>query len=640
MRTEFTGRRMKRNERCERPSNFVFVDTETYCQHSRSELAGIVDYHTFRLGAAIALRRKGNRWYGRTVYEFSNTSEFWAMVASRTRQSEPVTIFAHNWHYDAQALGLWQLIEKGLFRLTWPGKEYYHAKRGERVTAKNGQGILAISHSPFIVSGLFGNGIVKLVDTFNYWQCSLAEIGRSFGVPKLDMPLEFEGNDKLAAYCVRDCEIIERAITTTMDAWQREDRGNWQPTAGMLAMSNYRHKFMDDRLSAHDDMELKKLERSAYFGGESRAFYNGLYLEKVYAVDVNSLYPSIMHTGTFPRRVRKFDPSDNNSGQFDFARAGSCIARVEIVSNRRVYPVRTTGGVRYPAGKYVTTLCGAELEQAVEYGEVRAVGAWAEYELGPIFRDFIDYWWNVKIQASRNGNKADYAISKMVMNSLVGKFGAKANSWRTLPEIGCPVQWGMFAAPHPVTGLPATYRAVAGTAQVLEKGGEREDSYIATAAFVTSSARVRVRNDYHRLGDKSVLCVRTDGLLLTDQGMQKLRKLEGAMGDGLGQWRQDNIYEYINIAGPNHFYTNSLDVVAGCGRMRERVGGHTYRVRKPDVTANVVANGPSETIAWREATVHIGHLGEVCESAEGEWSHGEETGRNGDDDGERDGNDG
>ena len=83
-----------------------------------------------------------------------------------------------------------------------------------------------------------------------------------------------------------------------------------------------------------------------------------------------------------------------------------------------------------------------------------------------MFKDYIDYWSNVKIQAKKDGNQGLYSLAKRMLNSLYGKFGTNPNGEVKYPYLKNSI-----------------------VSYTIEEGEPRESIYTPIAVFVTSYAR-------------------------------------------------------------------------------------------------------------------------------------------------------
>src|SRR3954452_11721228 len=84
--------------------------------------------------------------------------------------------------------------------------------------------------------------------------------------------------------------------------------------------------------------------------------------------------------------------------------ASSAVAEVFLQTDRAIYPTRSENGIRYPAGRFWTYLCGVELADAVRNGNVRAIRRIAWYDTAIIFDAFVAEFWQLRQSCKQSGN--------------------------------------------------------------------------------------------------------------------------------------------------------------------------------------------------------------------------------------------
>lgn len=61
------------------------------------------------------------------------------------------------------------------------------------------------------------------------------------------------------------------------------------------------------------------------------------------------------------------------------------------------------------------------------------IGGWKYRSIKGLFTDYIDKWINIKIEATKNKNKGERAMAKMMLNSLYGKFAKSLQVQSKIP---------------------------------------------------------------------------------------------------------------------------------------------------------------------------------------------------------------
>ena len=147
-----------------------------------------------------------------------------------------------------------------------------------------------------------------------------------------------------------------------------------------------------------------------------------------------------------------------------------------------------------------------------------------------IFKDYIDYWSAQKINAKKEGNKAQYLISKLFLNSLYGKMGTNPLGSKKQP---CMDQDEVM---HYI---------------VLDRE-ERKSIYVACASFVTAYGRKQIIEQSQAIRDWSMknkgfdayIYSDTDSIhaLLTDDDVEQLSDVLDIDDYRLGALKKESIF--------------------------------------------------------------------------------------------------
>ena len=131
-----------------------------------------------------------------------------------------------------------------------------------------------------------------------------------------------------------------------------------------------------------------------------------------------------------------------------------------------------------------------------------------------LFKDYIDKWYAVKQQATIDGNKQMRTISKLMLNSLYGKFGMNPKTRSKIPVL----DW---------TNDRVTY--VYGEPEI------REPIYIPIATFITAWARYLTITSAQSVYDR-FLYADTDSLHLIGTGIPAELDVDPVR---LGAWKHE-----------------------------------------------------------------------------------------------------
>ena len=566
-------RRLKRNESSATARTLIFVDTET---QSTTESDDNTGPNKLTIGAAASGRvrkLKGKQTYCcRDDLIFNEPNEFWEWVKTKSRPKETTWIFAHNVSFDSVILDLVGMLVRKQWRVTKP-----YARRDPATGKEFLNGMFVIDGPPFILSLQDPDGCrYLLADTLNYWRRPLEQLGRSAGIPKLPMPSPSAEAFEWRRYCMRDVRIIEHAVVELLLWWREQDLGNWRWTAPSLAMAAFRHKFMTHDIIFHDEPKARQLERAAYFGGQTEAYFLGPYDKPVWQYDVVSLYPKVMQDELYPSKLLDYREVVAFTEAMPMHEPSAAIAQVEVDLRWHTLPHRTPAGPVYATGRGTMVLAGPELHWAVENGLVRRWGSWATYKLEPLFREFVEYFAPLKEHYTATDEPIKREFVKMVMNSLYGKFGQYGGKWRINPNRVGMDSPGLFREVHPFTRAVTLCLEIGDAVFDKVDGLEVEQAFPAISAFVCAHGRQYMRRLRGIAGPKNVLYQATDSLMVSEAGRGQIHESSGLLGDTLGKLQLQRSGHNADIIGLNWYRIGDEWVRGGRKKTARHISDTVY----------------------------------------------------------------
>jgi len=483
-----------------------------------------------------------------------------------------------------------------------------------------------------MVYALGARGTCKFVDTMNYYPYALSHLGERMGCPKTEWPGFAADDATMFAYCRNDVDIIERAMLRTLDCWRESDGGVWQPTAAMLAMTSFRHRLPAGRKGSpdptivYDDKDSwDELERDAYYGGQVTCFYVGavlpadfdrdqitrkVHIEElspptgpIYLLDVRSLYPSVMRDHKYPFR-RLFTRRSASVGDVkSWLAAYGVIARVKINSTTDEYTLRTDKGQLQAVGRFDTTLCGPELERAIDAGHVVAVGSVQVYCMDYLFRGWVDHWMRVREDADRIGDVMRSEYTKLILNSLSGKFAQCGSHWVERPEITPPADFGHWSEYDHGSSALRQMRAICGYTQERVGGDPPWYTFPSISAYVTTHGRERMRWLRQQCPARSVLYQATDSLLCTTDAYYAMEGMGLIRDRELGYLQVKATGEYGEVLGCNHYRIGDSWTRSGAwGKAVRKEDGRFY-YQSFEGTASILQQQPDGKVRVCEQEV-------------------------------------
>jgi len=234
---------------------------------------------------------------------------------------------------------------------------------------------------------------------------------------------------ELIKYCEQDCRTLWLIINNFNLMIYSKYKLNIHrfPTLPSLTFGIWQCHYLKDLKVPIISGPMYKDIKLSYTGGHTDLYKpQG---KNIYLYDVNSLYPHVMTEFDMPIGIAKYFEGNilklfpNAIGFFE----------CEVTTPTNMYrpllqtKVKTTNGLRTisPLGIWTDTFFSEEIREYMKYGYKFKIIKGYTFERGNIFKDYIlDLY---KIKQSHNSTEPMYLISKLLMNSLYGKFGMDPN---------------------------------------------------------------------------------------------------------------------------------------------------------------------------------------------------------------------
>lgn len=580
---------MKTKKDVRHPSNFFFFDTETKDQ--RKNKTKDVQHHTLWFGCVWAFRYEQQKVTRSFKTTFSDVDGFYRAVEKRLDKVRPLYIVAHNLGFDLTIVDWWDRAET-------LGMTCLYA---------------VLEDPPLFMSYAWKGCKIIVIDTFNFWKCSVADMGRSLGIEKIEIDITNCTKKDAMPYCQRDVEIIANQLVSLLDYLTDNDLGSFGISAPAVAMNTFKKRFMSHEIFIHDRSKVLALERQAYYGGLVNNFFVGRSRgEVIYHTDINSLYPSVMLNQYPVKMIDSMEDVRLDHKLFDDELLGF-VGDVTINTFRRSYPKRFKGRLCEVRGRYRTQLCGIELAIALSENHVQHIHQLAAYQMAPIFKDYVEYFWHQRqLHSQPKGNPKEQLI-KLLMNSLYGKFGMKGFDWidysrgaltalYQLCQLEIPSQYDNETYTPAIQGhvslwhaiglpFPVKVRYLAGKLQIQIPTGEHTESFCGIAAFVTSYARERLRNLITLAGPNNTYYCDTDSLFLNEAGYTNLYSLGEVNDKLLGKLKLEGVSSQWAFYGPKDYTFGKKKVLKGIKKNAKEVAPQTYQQTQFEGLKSVLNRG-------------------------------------------------
>ena len=531
------------------PQRFIFFDTETETIDAQG---------TQRLKLVVACSWVINHKTGVEKIEWYHTKSakrFYTWLTGRLKANIATRAMSANVWFDFRTSGL-----------------YKHLKRDHWQCVSN----FSKGHT-LIFKFKLNNHRLEFVNIQNYFNVPVYVIGKSIGLPKLSVDFTTVSDADLFTYCKRDVEIIFTAFRNLYLFVSDNKLGSIPYTLPGVAFSAYTHRFMRRQINIHTRAAVLNLERQSYFGGRCECFFIGkLSKGKYYKVDINAMYPYVMRANDYPVKYLKAGTDVSTEIIKRVAPIYCFIAECEIVTKTPVYPYRNNGKLLFPTGHFTTTLTTPSLLYGIKHGHIKKVNKLACYKKTNLFKAFVDYFYNKRIEFRGSDNPAFAYMCKIILNSLYGKFGQ-----RTARVVYVGVNNQAKDTRRLIidrdTHKISIHQVFFGRETIIDQGeDEGINSMPAISAHVTDYARLYLWSLIMKAGLKNCFYCDTDSIIVNENGYQKLLSFQDP--DKLGMLKVEDISSRVEIKGAKNYIFGKERKIKGIPKKakRNKDGSFTY----------------------------------------------------------------
>lgn len=377
----------------------------------------------------------------------------------------------------------------------------------------------------------FGIGKCELRDSWNILPVKLAEFKKDefdYSILRREVRDIPANREKIERYLRSDCVNLYQFVSDFI-----REYGLHLTQAG-AAMRYWQANFSASvpRQSREHYLALAPF----YYGGRVECFASGVKRAKFAVADINSAYPYAMkakHPYTGQSVISDRLPPAG--------KIGPCLVKLDAIA-RGCFPVRNEKGeISFPDDARSVreyTVTGWELEAAFETDAVKVIRIKEVHHFGAVttFDEYIDYFYQKRLKAKAAGDKGQDNFSKLLMNSLYGKFASNPDRYREylIASDESRPEWEKL-------GYAAT--KAYGARWMMERHiDEKKKRYysIATAASITGYVRAYLWRSLNQCS----------GLLYCDTDSIAAKDVSGLpVGENLGQWKIEAQCDKYAIAG-------------------------------------------------------------------------------------------
>ena len=268
---------------------------------------------------------------------------------------------------------------------------------------------------------------ITFLDTLNYAKMSVDNLGKMLGIPKLKkpaclglLPSTDAEREEMIIYNMRDSEISQKALKFFYESFEKLGASP-KLTLASTSMPLYRNVYLKDEYHLHTTDVLLNIFKG-YYGGRTEAFARGTF-ENYNYYDFNSLYPAVMCERYPDPNTLRITKRNDDYHIISF----EGMSDVEIHCPHMDYPLlpfRFDNKLLFPTGTFRGWYTHIEIKKAITLGYVlkRVHKTYYYKETCLPFRDFVEDMYAKRLSYKKSPMGK---VTKILMNSLYGKFGQK-----------------------------------------------------------------------------------------------------------------------------------------------------------------------------------------------------------------------
>lgn len=517
------------------PSTWIFTDTETKVREEDG-----VKSHYFHLGWCFFCEESWLQDVSLyTPHYFSHSASYLEYIDSVARDQGKVVLCGHNIFFDLQASGFFRWFKIWGWQL-----EFVYDK-----------GLT------FILKVVKGGNELLILSTTNFFDCSLKKLGDMISLKKLEVDFDHVSGRLLKKYCYRDTEIITMAMWQYLKFIREHKLGRFCFTKASQALTAYRTAFLQDKIYVHDDPVVHALERSAYMGGRTEAYFIGeLPLGNYVTLDINGMYPHVMKEYQYPSKLVGYLEGEPFERYTVLLPGFLMIAECEVSTPEPCYAVRSGGKTVFPVGRFTAFLCTEGIKYGLARGYIKSFIRAAVYLPATLFTGYVDYFKLLRDLYQAENNKVMEKLCKYMHNSLYGKFGER-NVVTEKYECQDEQTYLRFETYDMVKGGTWIETYLFGMQFMQHYEGETPHSAPAIAAHITENARMTLWNIIKLIGRGNVIYCDTDSVIIDERHLDRVKQLVDE--SALGALKIQSRFSELTIDGAKNYRTDAERHIKG-----------------------------------------------------------------------------
>jgi len=510
----------------------------------------------------------------------------WGMIEAMLYAKEETVIWGYDLPKILTLLGFWERLES---------RQIEHTR-------------WVLVGPPTIIRGTISGRPFQMIDLLNWVDRPLSEIQDLLGSGAV---LEPAGVDMDACWHEYQHErvLTVHAAASAICRWIMEnDLGNMASTVAGQAMQSYRRSGLNTPILTHTMPKFVQLEEQSHFGGQILTPTLGAVMEPIAVYDVNALFPYCM--SRYPMPYKPLNYCDDCT-LADLRRAtteAGVIAKVTIDSPIVPYPRRIKQAAVYQSGRFVTTLAGEDLVEALSRNHVHEVHAVATFACCDLFSQWCGWAWEQRCKAKQKGKNLEAHLWKRLMNGLYGKWASHQHIWTPWPEFHHNKSWDRFIYGGAESEEPRICRTLAGDTEYLKGRKLAMDTFPAISAFTTALARRYMHGLRCIVGEQNFVYQCVDELHLKAEGWAKLISANLFDTEKMGMLKLSSESSRSYYAGPNAYTHDGRLVLAGRPVNATRISEREYQYEIWQGLKEIIKGRPQQ---WLQSKMRVERLDAV-----------------------------
>jgi hypothetical protein len=243
------------------------------------------------------------------------------------------------------------------------------------------------------------------------------------------------------------------------------------------------------------------------------------------------------------------------------------------------------------------------LQEALDSGDITHCYSCAIYTYAPIFKQYTLDWWERKRAAKAKGDVAAEKFAKLMLNSLPAKFAQRTPQWVDEPRVDVVAPWKVFPWRDPDTDVIYPARSIGWQGQVCKHRVATEHSFPLVFAYVTSYARVFMRQMRRHIAPLGLFYQDTDSLIISKDVADSTPTLAEHVNESLGGLHIEGEYDNATFRGPKNYTVNGNHVISGIRSRDTQVAPMVWNGTRFERSNHLFMRQPDSTL--REYQINI-----------------------------------